>query len=35
MAADWERMGEELVTAGDIWTADAPNGGIYVFDNNI
>ena len=32
---DWERMAEELVTAGNVWTADAPNGRIYVFDNDV
>jgi antirestriction protein len=28
---DWERAGNELVMGGDIWTADNPAGGIWVF----
>ena len=31
---DWDRMAHDLETSGDIWTADDPEGGVFVFDNH-
>lgn len=30
---DWESVGRDLRLNGDIWTASAPGGGIYVYWN--
>jgi antirestriction protein len=32
---DWERAARDLELGGDIWTADAPDGGVYVFDGTV
>lgn len=30
---DWDKMAHDLELSGDIWTADAEDGGVHVFDN--
>lgn len=30
---DWDAMGRDYRLGGDVWTADASGGGIYVFGN--
>jgi len=30
---DWDRMAHDLELSGDVWTAEAPNGRIFVFNN--
>lgn len=30
---DWARMADALELSGDVWTADAPNGQVWVFNN--
>lgn len=30
---DWEKAGRELEIGGDVWTAEAPSGCVYVFYN--
>lgn len=30
---DWERMAHDLEISGDVWTADAPHGKVWVFSN--
>lgn len=30
---DWERMGRDLETSGDVWTIDGPSG-VFVFNNH-
>jgi antirestriction protein len=29
---DWDRMGADLETSGDVFTVDAPGGKVWVFD---
>jgi antirestriction protein len=31
---DYESFGRDLELGGDVWTADNPEGGIFVFDNH-
>ena len=31
---DWDGMGRDAELNGDIWTADAPGGGVFVFWNH-
>lgn len=30
---DWDRAGRDLELGGDVWTADNPEGGIFVFNS--
>jgi antirestriction protein len=30
---DWDRMAHDLEMSGDVWTAEAEGGGVYVFHN--
>jgi antirestriction protein len=30
---DWDRMAHDLEMSGDVWTADAPGGKVWVFSN--
>lgn len=30
---DWDRMAHDLELSGDIWTAETPTGGVWVFSN--
>jgi antirestriction protein len=30
---DWERMANDLEMSGDVWTADAPGGKVWVFES--
>ena len=32
---NWEQAGRELDYGGDVWTADTPSGGIFVFNANV